>query len=98
MSRTPSPKEPIRADHRFIQQLVNSSFKGKMEAIPDEFTKLSQWFSNAGGSWEHLFQGSPNEIQLLKKVIRVAIRYHLVTKKHKWNGEPSRKKPKKPKK
>jgi len=80
----PDPKTPTRADYRFIGQVMKSSYSGEVEHIPAEYEKISRVFSDRGGSWERIFGGSPRDIELLKDVIKAAVKGGFVTKKHKW--------------
>ena len=79
-----SPREPVRADHRFLKKIIDGSFGKEIEQVPEEFDKISRWFSKAGGSWERIFLGSPKDISLLKKVVKVAIDKNMLTKKQSW--------------
>ena len=78
------PRSPIRADHRFIKKLVISTLEGKIEYVPEEFDLISRVFVQAGGSWERVFKGSPQDIRKLKKVLKTAFKKGFMTKKHKW--------------
>lgn len=75
-----SPSEPIRADHRFIQKLLGSSFGGKVAPGPEDFEMLTRVFRKVGGSWQRIFQGSPADITLLKLVLRSALDRSLLKK------------------
>lgn len=79
-------KTPVRADHRFIHQLISVTLDGKVEEIPAEFDRVSRVFQKAGGSWMRLFRGSPKDVSLLKKILKVAHKKGYLTKKSKWNG------------
>jgi hypothetical protein len=37
-----------------------------------------------GGSWERLFKGSAEEVNLLKKIVKIAIEKGVISKKPKW--------------
>ena len=79
------PVSPARADHRFIKKVLEISFPGKVVYIPSEITQVSKVFVLGGGSWERVFEGSVKDIQLLKKVIKVAIRLKKLTSKESWD-------------
>lgn len=79
-----TPKWPTRADHRFILKMVKLSLDGKVIPRPDEFDRVARVFSKAGGSWERLFLGSPEDIGLLKTVLKVAFKHGYLTKTGKW--------------
>jgi DNA repair ATPase RecN len=76
---------PLRADHRFIEKLMHSILAGKVEHVPEEFDLISLVFQKAGGSWRRVFQGSPADISLLKKVMKRAFALNRLTKKYNWN-------------
>lgn len=82
----PSPKTPLRADHRFIKQLVESVLGGKFEQVPSEFEVVSRVFSRRGGSWTAVFDGSPKDIHLLKQVLKVAAKSGFLTSKYEWGA------------
>ena len=79
-----NPKAPLRADHRFIKRLIGVVLEGKVEQVPEEYDRVARVFRKAGGSWQRLFRGSPEEINRLKKVLDVAYDKGYMTKKHKW--------------
>jgi hypothetical protein len=78
-------KTPLRADHRYIKQLMSTVLGGKVEHVPREFDLVANVFSEMGGSWERLFRGSPGDIDLLKQVIQRAYKNEMLTKKFKWS-------------
>jgi len=80
----PDPKIPVRSDHRFIKKVISTILEGKVVEIPSELSRISRVFSKAGGSWERLFQGSPKDIDLLKKVVKLAFKKGYLTKQEKW--------------
>lgn len=76
---------PARADHRYIKKILQSIMGGKVEYIPGEFDRVSRVFSKVGGSWVRVFRGgSPQDIALLKRILRVAKEKGYITKKHNW--------------
>lgn len=83
---TPDPQFPVRADHRFIKKVVNSLMGGKVESVPEEFDFIGRIFHKAGGSWQRLFGGSPQDIDLLKRVIRRAQKLGKLTPKYNWGA------------
>jgi hypothetical protein len=80
----PTPQWPTRADHRFILKLTSLTLGGKIVPLPGEFDRVSRVFSKAGGSWKRVFHGSAEDIDLLKKVLKVAFKHGYLTKKEKW--------------
>ena len=81
-----NPKSPLRADHRLIQILLQSLLGGKVEYVPKEFALVIQVFGKAGGSWERIFSGSPEDITLLKRILMRAFQSGRLTKKHQWGA------------
>jgi len=82
---SPTAKWPTQADHRFIQKMASLLWGGKALSIPGEFDRVSRVFSKAGGSWERLFRGSPDDIDRLKTVMKVAFKFGYITKTGKWS-------------
>lgn len=80
------PKTPLRADHRFIQHYINVVLGGKVEDVPEEFDLVSRIFLKAGGSWKRIFSGSPKDVELLKRVLKVAYKVGRLTKKKHWGA------------
>jgi hypothetical protein len=79
-----SPQSPVRADHRFLREIITSLLGGKVTPMPAEFDMLSRVFHKAGGSWERIFGGSPEDIWLLKAVVKRAFKKGLLTKSPDW--------------
>ena len=83
---TLTPQWPVRADHRFLMKLVKLSLDGKVVPQPEEFERVSRVFSKAGGSWERVFNGSPEDVALLKTVLKTAYKHGYLTKAGDWDG------------
>ena len=81
------PKSPLRADHRFIQRYISVVLGGKVENVPEEFSRVSAVFVKAGGSWLKIFQGSPQDVDLLKRVLKVAHKKGFLTLKRTWGAK-----------
>lgn len=81
---TITPKWPTRADHRFLMKMIKLTLDGKVVPVPSEFNRVSRVFSRAGGSWERLFLGSPEDVTLLKTVLKVAFKFGYLTKQESW--------------
>lgn len=79
-------KIPIKANHRFLSKLIDTLLGGKVEHVPEEYDLISKVFLKLGGSWENIFHGSPEDIDLLKKVIRHAFKTDRMTKKQSWGA------------
>jgi len=86
MNRTASltPTSPVRSDHRIIRKILESVHPNKVVHIPTEYDKVSRVFVKAGGSWEGVFEGSIEDILLLKKIITIAIKYGHLTPSLRW--------------
>ena len=84
MAETVTTQWPTRADHRFMLKLVKMLFSGKIHPRAGEFNRISRVFSKAGGSWESIFNGSVEGVNLLKTVMKVAFENGYLTKKEKW--------------
>lgn len=82
-----SPKAPLRADWRYLRELLGSVLTGKVEHVPAEYNMLSRGFMRLGGSWVKVFQGDPAHVDLLKQVIKLAYKQKLLTRKYKWGQE-----------
>jgi hypothetical protein len=61
--------------------LLDTFFK-KKNALhdPKEFDKVSRVFAKAGGSWERLFKGAAEDLNLLKRVIKIALKTGHISK------------------
>lgn len=81
---TVDPKTPIRADHRILDKMYKLLLGGKAVSLPAEYDRISRVFVQAGGSWVGVFQGSTKDLELLKRVIKVAYKRGYITKKGKW--------------
>lgn len=85
MSKGIMPSDPPRADHRLIKYVVETFYGKKgVQSDPREFDKVSNVYALMGGSWERLFKGSAKEINLLKKIVKIAIEKGVISKKPKW--------------
>jgi len=86
MAAETTPVSPVRADYRFMRKLVSSVLGGKVEEVPKEFDFMIGMFRKAGGSWERIFRGSPQDIQLLKNILKWAYKKDRLTKKMSWGS------------
>ncbi len=77
-------RSPVRADHRFLRRMITVTLGGKLEHVPAEFEKVTRVFAKAGGSWERIFRGSPDDLNLIKRVLKVAFDKGYLTKKWIW--------------
>jgi len=68
-----------------MMKLVTVALGGKASPRPEEFDRVARVFSRAGGSWKSVFNGSVEDINLLKTVMKVALKHGYLTKKEKWS-------------
>ena len=78
------PLVPSRSDFRLLKKLVSALYGGKVEQRPDEFDRVCTVFERAGGSWVRLYAGSFEELNLLKRVVRVAYQKGHLTRSPGW--------------
>jgi hypothetical protein len=80
-----TPTAPKAAYHRLMKALLQTNFEDqKLEPRPEEFDRAAKVFSKAGGTWEGAFKGSVDDIILLKRVLKAAVRKGVFTKAPKW--------------
>jgi hypothetical protein len=66
--------------------MVNLSHrKAKVKPTPAELDRVSRVFCRSGGSWEQLFLGSVDDLVLLKKVVKVAVKAGSLSKASSWS-------------
>ena len=71
---------PYRAYHRHIQYILKQYGNGsKIIHEPAKYEKINVVFKRMGGSWEGVFKGNPDDITLLKKAIKIAIKKKIFT-------------------
>ena len=78
-------KAHLRADHRFIAEILKTSFEEDgPDPRPEELDAVSEIFVKTGGSWRKVFGGgSPDDVHKLKSVIKAALKGRLISKKSK---------------
>jgi hypothetical protein len=80
-----TPTSPTKANHRMMKSLVDSSpNKDKIAPRPEELDLVAKVFQLAGGSWERVFLGSADDVNLLKKTIKIAAEKGVFTKAARW--------------
>lgn len=85
MAKGIMPSDPPRADHRLLQYIVETFYGKKgVRSDPGEFDKVSNIFGLMGGSWERVFKGSAKDINLLKKIVKIAIDKGVISKAPVW--------------
>ena len=84
MSKT-TPTTPPAAHYRLMADLLKTAHKdAKLDPRPAEYDRVSKIFKLMGGSWERVFKGSVDDVALLQKTIRVAVKQGVFTKAAKW--------------
>ena len=66
--------EPARFDQRFIRKVVELSDEETASLTKDDYDLISRVFHLRNGSWERILKGSPEDIALLKKVIKFGLK------------------------
>lgn len=68
-----------------MADLVKTAHKDKkLDPRPEEFDRVSNVFKLMGGSWSRVFEGSVDDVCLLKKTLRVAVKQGVFTKAAVW--------------
>jgi len=87
MAKSIQPSDPVRSDHRVIKNLLHTLGKdGQVLHLPDEYEWVIGAFQGLGGSWEAVTKGSVEQVSLLKKIIKHAIKRKIMTPAPKWAG------------
>lgn len=73
-----------RADYRFLYRLLHSAFGKKIQHLPEEYDRILSVFRRSGGSWVSIFNGDPDHVKLLKRVVRVAYKNKHVSRVVEW--------------
>lgn len=81
MAKGIKPEDPTRADHRLMVYMLKT-FMGKEKVLhdPEEFERVTDVFARAGGSWVRLFQGSAKDLNLLRRILKIAAKNGFLTK------------------
>ena len=80
-----TPASPMRAHHRFLKNMTKTFFGDKgVDPTPEEFDLVASVFSRAGGSWERLYGGSVDDVNLLRKTLQIAIKGGHISKSSDW--------------
>ncbi len=58
--------------------------KRSVDPRPEELDRAAKVFVKAGGSWERLYNGSVDDMALLKQVLRIAAQDGYITPKADW--------------
>lgn len=78
---------PVKASHRFLLTVATSLIGGdkSYSPTPEELDHVSRVFIRAGGSWKRLFGGSVRDVNLAKRIMRVAAKNGHLTPKPDWS-------------
>ncbi len=79
---------PVRAHHRFLLTVATSLLGGDKaySPTPKELDRVSKVFVRAGGSWKRLFEGSGADVDLAKRIMRIAAKNGHLTPKPDWSS------------
>ena len=82
-----TPTNPVKAYHRILLHMIQS-FHGdaKLAPRPEELDRITRVFLRAGGSWERFYDGSVQDVDLLKRLLKVAVVKGCITKAPRWGG------------
>jgi hypothetical protein len=58
--------------------------KKKLDPTPEELDQAAKVFRLAGGSWERLYHGSTDDLTLLRRTIKVAVKKGVFSEAQKW--------------
>lgn len=78
------PLKPSRADYRILKKILESS-SIEVVHVPAEYDLVLAVFEKAGGNWERLFDGSANDLHLLKRVAKLAYKHEYLTHAPAWD-------------
>lgn len=76
-----SSKDPDRADHRMISYIMRVHFKNKGKLNDKSYALINKVFKKAGGSWVKVFQGSSEDLDTIKKILKIGMKRGLIKKK-----------------
>jgi len=80
-----TPTNPSKAHHRYMRSLVKmAQNKKKLDPSPEELDQAAKVFHLAGGSWERLYHGSTEDLALLRRTIKVAVKKGVFSEAKKW--------------
>lgn len=86
MGKPRSPLKPVYSHHRLMKQLLTVSDGEDHSPTPGELDRVARGFQRCGGSWVKLHQGSVDDMDLLRKLLKVAAKNGLLTKSSKWGA------------
>jgi hypothetical protein len=66
--------KPSAAAHQIIMKVLESSFGEEVVHIQKEYDHVVGAFEAGGGSWYRFHRGSVEDIQLLKRLVKAAVK------------------------
>jgi len=66
--------QPSATAHRIIMRILESSFADEVVHIQKEYDHVVGAFEAGGGSWYRFHRGSIEDIQLLKRLVKAAVK------------------------
>lgn len=75
-----NPHSPAPSSHRTIKKIVDS-FYGGIPYRESQYVRIVEVFGKMGGSWVDLEQGSLDDLRLLKRIIKVAVKEGILNAK-----------------
>lgn len=69
-----------------MQQLLTIGDGDSLSPTPRELDRVARGFQRCGGSWVKLHQGSIDDLNLLRKLLKIAAKNGLLTKAPKWGA------------
>ena len=80
-----TPTSPTSSYHRLLRTMVTLNHEDEgLSPTPKELDLVAKVFVKAGGSWEKLAKGSVDDFDLMRRVIKVAIKKGYISKSPKW--------------
>lgn len=73
-------EEPARFDKRFIRKMVELSDAEAAALTKEDYDLITRVFHLRNGSWEGILKGNPDDISLLKKVVKFGIKHGYLAK------------------
>lgn len=72
--------EPARFDHRFIRKVVELSEAKAAVLTEKDYDLISRVFHRRHGSWEGILKGNPDDVMLLKSIVKFGLKHGYITK------------------
>lgn len=79
-----SKNQPVKSSHIYILKLLEQMGGKGLEIRPSDVQKVEIIFAYLGGSWIDLLKGSIEDLNLLKDILKLAIKLKIIPKKESW--------------